>query len=348
MIDERDRLIIGAPGGLTFWAFEVVKALASRHRPTPMPVIAVERLEEVAPLPPDAEGRLLLYHYPSSQAVDALTRLKLRAVTLAEPPGLVVNYLMGASGRTALESVRVCSASYVANIALRRTEGAVVLRRSVAAPVARVLAGLCDYLGLDVDPQHLAGYAAHLTSKAASDTIDDAIESFLPAATSRLPADAPAAGAQAARLIAATLEPVVALLAARAPPAISWPPESLVWTAAPVAGSAGGAVELMGPARALCHGPYLHLPPAEYDAEVVISVAGPLRGITFRLEFHAGEECLARARIEPATAGRFKGRLSFRHTRCEPEVQAQVIIERGTIEGEFALLSLTLSPRLPG
>lgn len=348
MIDERDRLVIGAPGGLAYWTFEVLKALASRCRPRAVPVVAVDRLDTVPPSEPTGPGRLLLFHYPTNQAIEALAAISVRAVYLAEPPKLSVHYLIAATNRTALEAIRVCTASYVANIALRQAPRAVVLHRSSPAPIPQLVRGLCSYLDLTPDEAELDAYAHHLTrSIGTSACLDEAVAAFMAASNAAAAAGDAATSdlANADALIASILDPLDSLLKSRAITSIEWPPASLTWSSLPPE-RYGQSIELVGPARMLCHGPYLHLPPASYDVDVVIEVSGPKLDATFRLEIHAGERCLARARMQPLASGRFKGRLGFDHTRPEPEVQAQIIIERGAIDGEFSLIALTLTPRI--
>ena len=340
--------MIGPPGGLAYWTFEVLKALASRSRPWPIPVITVDRLDSVPPSEVGAPGRLLLFHYPTHQAIEALSSISIPAIYLAEPPTLSVHYLIAATNRSPLEAIRVCTASYTANLALRRSPRAVVLHRSSPAPLPELVAGLCSYLGLTPEQAELDAYVHHLTRTiGAGASLDHAVTAFMAASTG---AQAPCAAANAARsaadaMVASILDPLDALLKSRAITPIEWPPASLTWSSLPPE-RYGQTVELVGPARMLCHGPYFHLPPASYDADVVIEVSGPKLDATFRLEIHAGETCLARARMRPFAAGRFKGRLSFQHTRPEPEVQAQIIIERGAIDGEFSLVALTLTPRI--
>ncbi len=109
---------------------------------------------------------------------------------------------------------------------------------------------------------------------------------------------------------------------------------------------ASHVVDLIGPARMLFHGPYLHLPPGRYEAEIIVAIAGHDADASFRVEVHAGQACLARARFKSSRPGSFSGRFSFVHPHVGAEIQAQFIAERGAINGKFSLQQISFMPEV--
>lgn len=343
MIDARDRVVVGAPGPLTFWVFEVVSALARQARPAAVEVVQVDREREVPARPPGEPGRLLLYHYPNDQLIEAIERGNVAVLYLDEAPSLVVDYLVRATNRTAIEAIRVCSASYVANLALRKSQAS-VLARTVSLSLPQLLGGLSQHLGLAVEAAALTAYAAHVGAMVDGlPPLEAAIRRFLPVAAPRPDAGSSADDREASELVEAVLAPMAALPYGPTPMAIEWP-ASIFLSAERPTERAPRVVDLVGPARMLFHGPYLHLPPGSYAVELLVACASLIGGDTFLVQLQAGSDCLARVRLQPKASGGYRAQFRAQLRSAMPEVQLQVVAERGAIAGAFSLVRVRLVP----
>jgi len=346
MIDARDRIVMGAPGGFALWAFDVVRTLAAMHQPAPMPVKLLDRLDVAPPLAPDSPARILLCHYPTAEMLETLRNTALSVVYLDEPAELIVNYLMKATNRDDLQAVRVCSAAYVGHVLLAQAAGVLVMERCSGLGLRDCLVGLCRHLGLDPDRNKLRAYEEGLASKyRAGATVDEAVGHGPAGVRSKIEATDPVAKPELQKLVRAILSPLRERLISETAGPIVWPTDVFFLVEPPTErAKPGTAIDLGGPARMLYHGPYLHLSPATYDVDVTLSIVNQDSENRFRIEFHAGAACIARASMCPKNSGVFKGSLRLTHANSEAEVQAQVIAEQGAIEGRLELISVAFMP----
>lgn len=342
MIDNRDTLFIGAPGGFAMWTFNVLKAVTAWDNGGPTTITMVERLSDIPPLASDRKRRILLSHYPTRQIVEALQKDQVATFFLSEPSELVVNFLMLATNRDDLAAIRVCTASYIANMALRDSKYATTMHRDTTITLRQYLDILCQIGRLDVPSTKLDAYARGLISKVdAPPTLDALVTAAFPSAPSDLKADSPALTATTASLIDSILRPLMP--PGPGPCVIHWPAEAF-YIGTSATERARHAIDLTGPARILYHGPYLHLPPATYDATLELAVEDIASDMTFSIGVHAGVDCLAQVCIQPRKPGRYQAPFTFHHTNSDAEVQVQVIAERGSIFGTFELAGIKFAP----
>jgi len=107
-------------------------------------------------------------------------------------------------------------------------------------------------------------------------------------------------------------------------------------------------VQLAGPARVLIFGPYFHLPPGIWTLRARLRFSAACAGTWFALELH-GKQRLGRCRFQAPTTGLDAAGLyaaDFAASVSDPAepVEARLVLERGAIEGEIALLDICLTP----
>lgn len=344
MIEGGDSIVIGAPGGLAFWSFEVLRALAKKNRLGPIEISMIGVGKPVPEAAEKATGRILLTNYPSAEFIDAIEQKDVRILYLSESPAGIVNYLRVATKRSTIEAVRICSASYAANLALRGAKNAIVLDRGLDITVADAIGAICQHLGLAVDAGDIEAYATHVAPETPKKgALNAAVMRFLPTADnsgSDISDDDNLAG----ELVPVILEPLAALVTESDVRPIVWPWRAFYSAELPTQ-PASDVVHLIGPARMLYHGPYLHLPSGRYEAEIIVAIAEQDADTSFRIEVHAGEACLVRARFKSRQSGRFSGKFAFTHAYVGAEVQVQIITERGSINGRFSLLQISFMPK---
>ena len=343
MIDVRDRIVVGAPGGFAIWTFNMLTALANIAKPEPIEVRLLKRLEEVPPAPPRGPGRLILTHCPTSQIIEALATSPLRFVYLDEPSPLVLKYLVEGAKLPLLQALRVATASYVGNIDFARSANLAVISRDIDLPIAEYLAGLCRFLDIPVSTTDIEHQSAAVSAiGAAGRPIEASIVKLLPNAAETPFAD-PVQGELAARLGGSVIDPLIAYLKGTGRSSITLPGDIFnIFKLDALYDKFGPQIDLTGPARILLHGPYLYLPRARFSAHFTNVCDRVFDDNTFRIEVHSGSECVARVRYRPGQMRRFTGSFSFTHVDVGAEVQVQTIAERGAIDGVWSLESLVL------
>jgi hypothetical protein len=99
-----------------------------------------------------------------------------------------------------------------------------------------------------------------------------------------------------------------------------------------------GRVEMLGPARFLAYGPYLHLTAGRWQARIAFEVAGNLSGNQLYVDAYAGE-ILSVITAELPAQGTYSFRIAFEITNPLEPVQLRFQIQSGAIEGVFTLSS---------
>lgn len=105
-----------------------------------------------------------------------------------------------------------------------------------------------------------------------------------------------------------------------------------------------GSLDMTGAARAMSFGPYLHLPPGSWAAEVTFSIVGNYSGNQLMIDVMAdgGVVCAGRA-ILPEI-GTFTVSLNFDVTKPKMAVEVRTFILVGAIEGQFELIDIVMRP----
>lgn len=342
MIQPNDSVVLGPPGGLSHWMFAVVRALVG-HATNAQDLEVVEI--GVGQNAPDAGGkqRILLYHYPTQELLDAISQSELRIIYLAEDPIEIVDYLCKASDRNLVDAIRVCSASLTANIALRSAPNALVLNRHLEHALKVILEASCAHLGIRIAAQALDAYCAHILPARPEGTfeLEAAVQRVLPVT----PRSVHLQDESQVAIVDSILQPLVMLTLQRDIQSIVWPQS--VFYGGTGMDLVSGPVELAGPKRALYHGPYLHMPPSSYTVDFAISVSGIYRTVGLQLKVLAVQGALATVRFDVPGNGDFSGQMRLEWSQLAGEMQAQVLTETGEIEGVMQLHRVTWTPTPP-
>jgi hypothetical protein len=102
-----------------------------------------------------------------------------------------------------------------------------------------------------------------------------------------------------------------------------------------------GRVEMLGPARFLAYGPYLHLTVGQWRARVVFEVAENLSGNQLYVDVYSGE-ILSVITTQLPAEGTYTFDIGFEITNPLEPVQLRFQILSGAIEGVFILSSTSL------
>lgn len=103
-----------------------------------------------------------------------------------------------------------------------------------------------------------------------------------------------------------------------------------------------GVIEMLGPARCLCYGPYVHLPCGDWHAVLEFAISENLSGNTFDIDVYHRDVITVES-FELPTMGRFAAHVPFRVVDPRDAVQIRLIMREGAIEGLLDVKSISFS-----
>lgn len=103
-----------------------------------------------------------------------------------------------------------------------------------------------------------------------------------------------------------------------------------------------GVIEMLGPARCLCFGPYVHLPCGDWHAVLEFTISENLSGNTFDIDVYH-RDVISVESFELPAMGRFAAHVPFRVVDPRDAVQIRLIMREGAIEGVLDVKSITFS-----
>jgi hypothetical protein len=131
--------------------------------------------------------------------------------------------------------------------------------------------------------------------------------------------------------------------------------DQLVWTrdlfllAPPPGGSPTEPIDISGGNQVLTYGPYIHLPPGDWSAQIVLGFSPQAAAATFEVDVFADGQ-LARTSLVPGSPGIHAATLIF--SIGEPSgkgVEVRVMVTSGTAAGSVAFGRVVLQPfSVPG
>lgn len=104
-------------------------------------------------------------------------------------------------------------------------------------------------------------------------------------------------------------------------------------------------IELLGPARCLLFGPYLHLPTGRWSAQIEIEILDNASRNTILVEA-VTNRILAQGIFTPPERGRFRFELIFEIRNSTIAIELRLHLLHGAIEGKLAVLAVALRPAL--
>jgi SAM-dependent methyltransferase len=104
------------------------------------------------------------------------------------------------------------------------------------------------------------------------------------------------------------------------------------------------ALDVSGESRILIYGPYVHLPPGRWSAQVVLGFSKEAAGNTFFIDVFTGAQ-LGVARVQPASAGIFDIEVAFSVERPHGiGIEVRVVIGEMAKAGQLAFGHVVLTP----
>ncbi|MHC5654072.1 hypothetical protein [Stappia sp. ICDLI1TA098] len=126
---------------------------------------------------------------------------------------------------------------------------------------------------------------------------------------------------------------------------VEWPVRILMNAAKPDLPFEGGAIDMVGPARCLTFGPYLHLAPGDWEADIAFAVFDNLSGNSLMIDIVADGAIASVGRAELPAEGLFRVRLPFRVSEPQQPVEVRTVMLTGAIEGAFQPVHVVMTRR---
>jgi hypothetical protein len=320
-------LVVCLPGPLATWCNDLINHAALTAG------MSVRHFDRSDDLTAGTPASIYLCQYPSISAIDAVRNARLNAVLIAQDPAWSIAEALQ-SGSAPLEAIRAVTASATANLAIGSTSRSRLVFPSPAESAAAVARRLLVAVGLPADPATIAA-ANDLIGRGLSpeaplgDVLTRVSGRGQPAPLSEMVRD----------VVAKVTNGAMAMAQGERGYPIIWPTE--VYFSGDRPNEPVDPISAVtGPSRVMIYGPYLHLPPARYTVEIIITFAGRIEDIPFLLELYGGETCLARVRLDGRKSGGYRGRFDLAVPDPVPPIEVRLRNERGAIEGEVALSEL--------
>jgi hypothetical protein len=121
-----------------------------------------------------------------------------------------------------------------------------------------------------------------------------------------------------------------------------WWPKSIFSNPDPKNPLPTSPIALVGPARTLIQGPYLHLPPGEWVATITFRLDDNDTNNAFLFDIRCGDR-VAGGPLKLPRSGLFSCQIPFSTPAARTAVEMRVVIVEGAIAGTFELLNVTVS-----
>lgn len=328
--------VFGAPTTFTYGGCAIVKAIADRaggphHQ---IAAIFIEDLREAWAGLPGRDGKrqvIIVSDLPSTPLLDLMRSSRIPTIAFLDDIEEIVSQLVAIRGMGVRPALRhttqvLCAIDQIAEESALR-----VTKADSGRKLRPFIETLCEFLELESSPELVSGVMGDLGYTASdAPTLADYIAS-LP--TSQIAAAQPDASDES--LLQFVAKQYAAIGSGARAERIAWPTE-LFFQAEPRQDFLDGPTELVGPARFLSYGPYLHLPKGAWIVTITIEVAENFSGNHLLVDVAAGV-VLAAGETPLPVSGVFSFELSFQIVDPFVPVEIRSQIMSGAIEGRLAM-----------
>jgi len=343
LVGARDAIVLGPPGVLTAWAFDVLREAAA-IAPRRAAIKTVDREDALAEPEAGQVPIVHLSHFPSLSLLSECAKGVAPVLLLLDDPFDSVRYTRDLSKSGVLHALRLQTASVSIYPEIGTHPRLLKLARLTRLPSREVVKVMLAHVGLELSPPE---FETLLERRFVRDSKDADLESALEAAVAGYakPDDARAAfSAREAAMIGSVLAPMLEMSIGDNTAPIVWPIESFLSGDRPDT-PASLVAELTGGARILYYGPYFHLPAGAWTARMTVGFSEGARTTPVTVEAYGGTELLALASMAPEDKGIYHAVFDFDHDDALQPVEVRVRTDRGAIEGRLALGKVELSRR---
>ena len=342
--DQRSTIVgvFGTPSCLTYWGIHVLRTIIGTVVGE-YTLVHGHHLSEFADVHANRAGHSSAICVSDCPEVD-LCRLFVASntpiVVFVERPADVIDDLI-CGGIDHVSALRLATRSLCAIQPLFKAPSAIVFRmdcfdsdiRSVAEAILRTLRLTPTNEQREAIDLLLAS-SRERTALPVRDHVNHLIPNFAKRGDDLSPPTSMAAVAIA--------EPYACLVDGEALATVEWP-ASIFSSGDTIGDFVGGPNELVGPARILVYGPYMHLPTGDWSAYIELELSENDSGNRLKVDVVCGPLISASVIADMPPDGRYCLTIPFRVVEPLQPVELRFQIESGAIEGRFLLSKVVMS-----
>jgi len=328
--------VLGTPTTFTYGGCAIVKAIAERaggphHQ---IAAIFVDDLRKAWADLPERDGErqvIIVSDLPSTPLLDLLRSSRIPMIAFLDDIEEIVSQVVAFRGMGVRPALRhttqvLCAIDQIAEQGALR-----VTKAETGRKLKWFIETLCEFLELNASPELFSGVMADLGyAEPHAPTLADYV-----ASQPTRPAAAAQPDASDESLLRFIAKQYANIGSGAHVERIAWPTE-LFFQAEPRQDFLDGPTELVGPARFLSYGPYLHLPKGAWIVTITIEVAENFSGNHLLVDVAAGV-VLAAWETPLPVLGVFSFELAFQIVDPFVPVEIRSQIMSGAIEGRLAM-----------
>jgi hypothetical protein len=337
--------VFGTPSALMYGGLNIVRNLIELGVGTHTLANAnstADFRKTLAELGPGQDARVVFYSdLPDADLCALFINVRAPMVLFMDGFDDVVSYVKKTREMSLSDSVRLASRSICALEPLIRSD--LVLKfdsRSYRSPLTEIVRTIGRFFDVALPMAKADQVASSLVGEGGpASRLSDYLFKTFPHATAPGTAISGLA-VEDRRLVSQLSSAYCAIAAGRRFDRMDWPVSMFMNSDNPTA-PFPGRVELLGPARFIAYGPYLHLTAGQWRANIVFEVADNHSGNQLYVDAYAGE-VLSVVTTQLPAQGTYTFQIGFEVRNPLEPVQLRFQILSGAIEGDFTLNSIRL------
>jgi hypothetical protein len=314
---------------------------------------AIEQLREAwSAMPASARQAVVLYSdCPQPSLTKLLIDTGAAIVVCIDDFAAVVGFQMINTGKDFVASVRMSTLTFTAIEPLLQTRNLLTITAAkYDAPLEEIISELTDFYNIKINPEQfdaILDRLSHGTGRNA--TLADFIAAEFPEWRPVETALAALTGSDR-KLVENLAQQYSAIAEGRVFDEVYWPRSFFQYGDVPDR-SMDGSILLTGPARIVFFGPYLHVPPGAWNAEVQIEVTDCRMDTIAYADIFNGEVVLSAVSMRFPRRGVYAFDIPFETSNPHRPIEIRMHLLKGAIEGELLLhgarITRTLSNMSP-
>ena len=325
-------IVVAAPGAVGAWGLALIRDAAAAFDP-PLKVSTPDRLDGIDHL--QSSDVIFVTQYPDASIQRILKRGLLPIVAFVDDAVEAMHFLVNTADCSFIDALRSASCGAVLNPMFAHSESTLVIRRGDSSGCAQIIKRVLAHISLRLSKDKVA----ELTEKYCGRSSED---HELEASLANCVSDYRTPGSWHRQLsededkvTAQALVPLVNMSLGEERAPITWPPGLFISGDNPNE-KAPIVADVTGAARTIYYGPYLCLPPGNWDVEIAVGFSKEAVGLTFTVDVF-GTEVLAQGKFRATQTGLFRGSFKFENKDFKTQLEVRFRTNEGAIDGKFGL-----------
>lgn len=337
---------VGSPSPVTQWGLHVLRSILEVALGQ-VEVIAKSRVDDLREAWGARAGEhfLLFIDNPDVEVAKLLTKGSARVVAFLEDPTEIVAYAMAERQLNWKEATKLTSLVLSTLHDIYVTPSTLLIVRRAGQSTGEVVDTIARHLNLSLDGGQFDAILRRICSTGLADSEEPLEVGLLKSIKlsrpiGQLTAKLPAEGRRPIGLVCLAYRP---LLTQMSVDAMEWPRELFIGEKSP--DPLAPVVELVGPARFLFHGPWLHLPAGQWAAQMRFEMEENWSGNTLQLDVFNGVT-VSMGDVDLPAEGDYAATIDFKVDEPVKPMEFRALMKLGAIEGRFRARHFTMY-RLP-